>query len=509
MFQQIELDYLPKHKIDYLVHHSHNIKFKCAVLLMCDSGLRVSEMISLKLDNFDFKERLLSVTSLKKKESAKFKHRLVPITNRLYSALLSYIPKLDKKAASDYLFPSPSIENQHVRRETINKYLERFKRKHSGFENLHPHALRHSYATYLRSNGETIDTIQRLLGHENRDVTAIYTHIPTDELKKMHERVFDGEKTRVQRIKERVLGKKTEQLINILPLQNELMIGRDEQIHEINDKINRNINMILLGPVGSGKSTILKNINPGTRKILLMDNPFEMKNTLLNTLLYLHEDKEKVFELMFGEYDKTKLKTKLSRHTMKHLAQCICDVVQPHEYIMVIDTVDRIPPRVVEVFETFKDHFTIITSAREIPLSRTSFLWNFETMRVAPLTRGHSLDLISKLSNNMDIEDFEQYRNYIWHKSDGNPRVIFEMIERFRKEPVISADVVGSIDHYGSLKEIDMSLVILICFACMAIFRYYGRESGDNSLTFLGGVAMILLILSRYFFGFTKHKFLR
>jgi integrase/recombinase XerD len=213
--------------------------------------------------------------------------------------------------------------------------------------------------------------------------------------------------------------------------------------------------------------------------------------------------------LMFGEYDRSALKSKLSRQTMKHLAQCICDVVQPHEYVLVIDSVDRIPPRAVDVLELFKDHFTIITSAREVALNKTSFLWNFETHKIEALTRPMSLELINKLSYDMEIEDYEQYKNYIWNKSDGNPRVIFEMCDRFRKEVIVSKDTVRSIDHYGSLKEIDMSIFILIALGCMAIFRYVGKETGNTSLTFIGGCAMIILILSRYFFGFTKQKVLK
>jgi len=212
---------------------------------------------------------------------------------------------------------------------------------------------------------------------------------------------------------------------------------------------------------------------------------------------------------MFGEYDKSKLKQKLSRHSMKNLAQVICDVVEPHEYILVIDSVDRIPPRAVDIIELFKDHFTILTSAREVPLNRTSFLWNFETVKVDKLPRKDALDLIYQISQDMEIEDFEAYKNYIWNKSDGNPRVICEMVERFKKEPVLSKEIVSSVDHYGSLPEIDMSIFILITLASLAILRYYGRESGDTSLTFIGGCAMILLILSRYLFNFTKNKVLK
>lgn len=508
MFRQVDIDFLPKYKVDYLVQETTNYKFKVAVLLMADAGLRVSECISLQLGNFDFKERLLSVTSLKKRENAKFKHRLIPVTNRLYSALLNYIPKLPTKDSNSWLFPNTN-NTTHIRRETINKYLGRFKNKHSGFDNLHPHALRHSYATYLMSKGESIDTVQRLLGHENRDVTAIYAHIPSDHLKQLHSRVFDGDKTKIQKFKDKLFGADTVPVINIEPLQNELMLGRNDLIFEINDKLSRNINQVLLGGVGVGKSTLIRNINAGTRKTLYFDDTGEMKQTLLNTLLYLYDDKEKVFELMFGEFDKSKIKQKLSRQSLKNLAQAICDVVQPHEYVLVIDSVDRISPRAVDVLEQFKDHFTIICAAREIPLNKTSFLWNFETIKVEKLDRAHTIDLISKLSQTIEVEDYEQYKNYIWNKSDGNPRVITEMIQRFKKEPVLTSEVVSKVDHYGSLPEIDMSIFVLIFLASLAILRYYGKESGDTSLTFIGGCAMILLILSRYLFNFTKHKVLR
>lgn len=503
-----EIDFLPKYKIDYLVEHITNIKHRCLVLLQCDCGLRVSEAITLRMKDFNFKERIISVKSLKKRDKARFKTRAVPITNRLYSAISNYLPQLKDTDTEAMLFPSSSKDG-HISRIQVNKLLDRFKRKHPGFENLHPHALRHSFATQLYANGTDLYVIQTLLGHERLEMTQVYTHIPSERLKQATSEALEGKKTAIQKIKERIVGKQPEQIINIQPLQNELMIGRDELMYEINDKLARNINMILLGPTGVGKSTILKNINTGERQVLLIDDCSEMKATLLNILLYLHGEKEKVFELMFGEFDRTALKSKLSRQTMKHLAQCICDVVQPHEYVLVIDSVDRIPPRAVDVLEIFKDHFTIITSAREVALNKTSFLWNFETHKVDELTRPMCLELINKLSYDMEIEDYEQYKNYIWNKSDGNARVIFEMCDRFRKEVIVSKDTVRSIDHYGSLKEIDMSIFILIALGCMAIFRYVGRETGNTSLTFIGGCAMIILILSRYFFGFTKHKVLK
>lgn len=507
MLRTIELDYLPKYKVDYLINNTKNLKHKCAFLLMCDAGMRVTEALSLKLENFDFREKIICIDSLKKREKAKFKKRLIPITSRLYNCLLNYVPTLKSKTSDTWLFTND--KGEQMQRFAINKALSRFKAKHSGFENLHPHALRHSYATFLLSKGESIDTIQRLLGHENSELTQAYAHIPTNELKRLHSEAFEEKETFTKRLKSKLFGKKDTPILNINPLPNELMIGRDSLMYEINDKLSRNINVILLGKTGVGKSTMIKNINTTGRKVLTIDDVSEMKTTLINMLLYLLDDKEKVMELMFGEYDKTKVKTKISRHSLMSLAKNICDIVEPQEYILVIDSVDRISPRVVSVLEQLKEHFTIVTSAREIAVNKTSFLWNFETIKVEELCRKDSIELVSKLSGTLEVEDYEQYKNYIWNKSNGNPRVIYEMIDRFRKEPFVCKDTVRSIDHYGSLPTIDMSLVLLCLFGCGAIFRYLGRESGNTSLTFIGGIAMILLILSRYFFQHTKHRFLR
>lgn len=153
-----------------------------------------------------------------------------------------------------------------------------------------------------------------------------------------------------------------------------------------------------------------------------------------------------------------------------------------------------------------KDTFTIVAAAREIPLNKSSFLWNFEIIRLKGLERKHALDLISKLSYDLEVEDYELFRNHIFEQSDGNPRVIYELIERYRKEPVITTEVVREVRHFGSLKEFDMSIVIMLGIACLAILRYLSKEVDNSGYRFIGGAAMILLIISRQIFSNSKRK---
>jgi hypothetical protein len=82
------------------------------------------------------------------------------------------------------------------------------------------------------------------------------------------------------------------------------------------------------------------------------------------------------------------------------------------------------------------------------------------------------------------------------------------MIERFRKESLLTTEVIRSVKHYGSLREFDMSLAVMLILAGCAILRYASNEVGNDSLKFIGGCAMILLLFSRYLFSFTKRKFI-
>ncbi len=177
-----------------------------------------------------------------------------------------------------------------------------------------------------------------------------------------------------------------------------------------------------------------------------------------------------------------------------------------HEYVLLIDNVDRITPRYIKILEILKDHFTIITTAREVPINKSSFLWTFETLRLKNLNRAESLELIHRLSYDLEVEDLSMFRNHLWEQSTGNPRVIFELIERYRKEAFISNDVVRKVRHYGSLREIDMSVVVILALGTMAVLRYLAIETGDTSLKFFGGAALVFLLIFRNVVHITKRK---
>jgi len=165
---------LTKEEIQKLFGAIKNLKSKLILQLLYSSGLRVSEIVNLKKTDLDFKENIGWVREGKGK-----KDRIFIISNKLSTKLEKFS---DKNKEWNYLF---SMKKPLTTRnlQKIVKYAG----KKAGIEkNIHPHALRHSFATHLLENGTDIRKIQVLLGHSSLTTTQIYAHVSAKEIKKIN-----------------------------------------------------------------------------------------------------------------------------------------------------------------------------------------------------------------------------------------------------------------------------------------------------------------------------------
>ncbi len=152
------------------------------------TGIRVSELINLKLSNIFFKEKIIKIIGKGNKE------RFVPIGDIASNEIREYL-KIRNKNIIDSKFSDLVFLNRYGRgltRSMIFKIISDSYKKISLNKKISPHTLRHSFATHLLKNGADLRTIQLILGHESITTTEIYTHLDTnylDEvLKKFHPR---------------------------------------------------------------------------------------------------------------------------------------------------------------------------------------------------------------------------------------------------------------------------------------------------------------------------------
>lgn len=171
-----EVDRL-KDSIDLSKPEGHRNRAIIEVLFSC--GLRVSELVNLKMSQIYSDEHFLRVLGKGSKE------RLVPVSNIALQEIENYKPWRDsldiKPGEEDYLFLNR--RGAHLTRTMILIMLKR-QAEEAGIEKtISPHTLRHSFATALLKGGADLRVIQAMLGHEDIGTTEIYTHIDTTTLR--------------------------------------------------------------------------------------------------------------------------------------------------------------------------------------------------------------------------------------------------------------------------------------------------------------------------------------
>lgn len=167
---------LTKQEIRDLFDAISNRKSKLIISLLYASGLRVSEVTSLKLKDLDFEEKIGQVRQAKGK-----KDRIFNIPSFLIEDLKSQAEN-QKEFNQEHLFSGPKGK---LSERNIQKIVKNAKEKAGINKEVHPHTLRHSFATHLLENGTDIRKIQVLLGHSSIATTELYTHISNQQIKQI------------------------------------------------------------------------------------------------------------------------------------------------------------------------------------------------------------------------------------------------------------------------------------------------------------------------------------
>lgn len=164
---------LTKNEVRQILAQVQDVKYKLMLGLMYSSGLRISELVNVKVKDFDFENKLLRVQQGKGK-----KDRNTIISEKVVDVLQKYTKN---KNASDYVFESQ--RGGKLTKRSVQKVFSDNLKKSEIKKEASCHSLRHSFATHLLENGTDIRYIQELLGHKNLDTTQIYTKVANNNLK--------------------------------------------------------------------------------------------------------------------------------------------------------------------------------------------------------------------------------------------------------------------------------------------------------------------------------------
>ncbi len=195
-----EIEFLEAEEVERILEAASGSSFKAlrdrAILeLLFSAGLRVSELTSINRDKLDLKNREFSV------RGKGDKIRVVFVSDGAAKALKSYLDKRtdidpalfvrDEKALKKFVSDKPvKVKKNNGLRITprsIQRIVKYYAAKAGIIKDVHPHTLRHSFATDLLMNGADIRSVQEMLGHSSITTTQVYTHVTNKQLKEVHQ----------------------------------------------------------------------------------------------------------------------------------------------------------------------------------------------------------------------------------------------------------------------------------------------------------------------------------
>lgn len=161
-----------------------SVRDKAMLEILYSSGIRVSELVGLELQDIDLDEGVLRVRGKGRKD------RLTPIGSQAIGALKRY---LQMRSATGKLETAPETKiflNKHgqtLSTRSVRRKLDKYLSVAGLDPGISPHTLRHSFATHLLNNGADLRSVQELLGHQSLSTTQIYTHLTTKRVKEAYD----------------------------------------------------------------------------------------------------------------------------------------------------------------------------------------------------------------------------------------------------------------------------------------------------------------------------------
>ena len=168
-------------EIEAILNQHLNKIEKVIIELLYGCGLRVSELVNLKINDYDLNAKYIQCYGKGSKE------RIVPMGKKAVNAIKNYLPERDFLIQKFRLNTKKLLIHEHGRemtRQDVYNFI------HSQGKTIHktisPHTLRHSFATHLLENGADLRVVQELLGHSDVSTTQLYTHISKKRLKEVY-----------------------------------------------------------------------------------------------------------------------------------------------------------------------------------------------------------------------------------------------------------------------------------------------------------------------------------
>ncbi len=195
-----EIKILDQHEVEKflnLIPYSTSLQSRDRAMfeVLYSCGIRVSELVNLKLSQIDFEEKIIRFVG----KGGKI--RITPLGSKAAEFLEKYIKvdrfNIEREKKSEFVFLNKN--GSKLTRQGFWKILKKYFKKFNIAKNIYPHIFRHSFATHMIESGADLRIVQELLGHSSISTTEIYTNLNQDYLKEVYFKYHPAEKDKIKK----------------------------------------------------------------------------------------------------------------------------------------------------------------------------------------------------------------------------------------------------------------------------------------------------------------------
>lgn len=294
------------------------------------------------------------------------------------------------------------------------------------------------------------------------------------------------------------------------------LIGRDGTVEELVTEVKKGKHVILTGPVGIGKSAVLKAAldRIGAKVPLLIRlHDHQAKGQFVDLArqmlaLDLLSAKElelpaKFHETPGSEIDWKEVKSQVNRMSMRDLTQAIIPALAKAEAkpVIAVDDLTTLTPTQMAFWLAIFEHAQVIGCASEKKARVRKLWWKMREIAIKPLPPEAVREVVKRYieTNGVLIESPDLYISHVVKQSGGVPQAIYDMLDESGKERIIDKRKVREMRHEAGVQYLDFTPMVMVLGALIVSMRYVGMGTGDKTLYIMGGIGAALFLTFRYF----------
>ena len=489
-----ELEYLTLNEIKALINSIDDTRDRALIILFLNTGLFLNEVTSLKVNSIDWKKKVLSVSGNRE--------RTIPLNDQAFEALAKWSKERPAGKIPD-LFVTTKGALKDLTSRGVDYLIRKYAEQAGIKKRVNPQILRNTFAVRLFSEEPSVEKAAAILGISDPESVNRYIQASkrppakgeiTEKLEHIDTRHPIVKKlSKMFPIKPKLVspsfseGGSASPIYDVkgpkVPSTDDVVFGREDIIDDIKSNLTKNQSVLLTGPLGIGKTHLLKYISTSLgQQALYIPSPSPLKNMLTQIL-------DKLDPEWHG-----KLQTRASTRDM---ADYLVKVKGSKPVVLIIDNLGVLKISDVDPLLNLLGNFTILAATDDTKPKLKQIWWKFKQFELALLGEKPARELIKYLTQNLSIRDYEMLETRLLTLSNGLPLAIVDMVSQLSHLPSVTKDAIREVYHEAGVHYRDWTNVILFIYWIAVLFRFVALGTRSYESYFLAGFGVTLLMILR------------